>query len=222
MLSIALLLVLTACATPTKMAFDNDKQVVAERGNPIFLLSVTIKNNYRPSFQPQLRVAYLEVPGATDSPRRFNFTMDNKGKSETNKLPDGNSYLLRMELAPGTYDFVGLGSWVHSFPIVANFFTPVHAQIVAAGSGVYYLGHIQATLRERRGNEFKAGPSIPLLDQAVAGASGGTFDVEISDALATDEPRFKLMFPALKSVAIKQAILPPFNIAKAQQWWEAH
>ena len=45
----------------------------------------------------------------------------------------------------------------------------------------------QATVRERTGNEFKAGPSLPLIDQAIAGASGGIFDVDISDRWDTDE-----------------------------------
>ena len=84
------------------------------------------------------------------------------------------------------------------------------------------IGHIEATVRERQGDEFKAGSSIPLIDQAVVGASGGTFDVAITDALSTDEALFRSKFPALTNVEIKRAILPPFDRLKAQQWWEAH
>jgi len=76
------------------------------------------------------------------------------------------------------------------------------------------------TVRERQGNEFKAGASIPLIDQAVVGASGGTFDVEISDQFATDEALFRDKFVALKDIEIRKAILPPFDRAKAQKWWE--
>jgi hypothetical protein len=204
------------------MAFEDEKQVVNEAGNPIFLLSVTIKNTYRSSYQPHLVVANIETPGATDSSGRFNFKMDDKGKNETDKLPDGNSYLLRMELAAGTYEFVGVTSLVHSFPVNGWFYTPIHAKIIAAEGGVYYLGHVDAVVREREGTEFRAGPPLPIIDQAVVGASGGTFDVEIKDALAADEPVFKAKFPALAQVQIKKALLPPFDRAKAQQWWEAH
>ena len=127
-----------------------------------------------------------------------------------------------MELAPGQYEIVGLTSLVQSFPFMGSYFTPIHSQITSSSGGVYYLGHIDATVRERQGNEFKAGASIPLIDQAVVGASGGTFDVEISNAFATDEALFRTKFPALAKAEIRQAVLPAFDRAKAQQWWEAH
>lgn len=213
---------LSGCATQTKMAFEDDKQVVAENGNPIYLMTVTVKNAYKPSYQPRLLVANIENPGATDAAHRFNFKMDEKSKIETDSLPSGNSYLLRVELAPGQYEIVGLTSLVQSFPFMGSYFTPIHVPIVAASGGVYYLGHVEATVRERQGNEFKAGPSVPLIDQAVVGASGGTFDVEITNSIATDEALFRTKFPALAKVEIRQSILPAFDRAKAQQWWETH
>jgi hypothetical protein len=47
-------------------------------------------------------------------------------------------------------------------------------------------------------------------------------DVEITDEFATDEGAFRSKFPALAGVTITKAILPAFDRAKAQQWWEAH
>lgn len=85
---------------------------------------------------------------------------------------------------------------------------------------MFYLGHINATVRKRIGGEFKAGASIPLIDQAIAGASGGTFDIEISDQWENDKTKFLTKFPALASVEIKKSILPPFNRKRAQEWWE--
>lgn len=218
----ALVVALSGCATRTKMAFEDDNQVVTMNSNPIYLMTVTIKNVYKPTYQPNLLVANIENPGATDAAHRFNFIMDEKSKIETDSLPNGNSYLLRMELAPGQYEIVGLTSMVRSFPVIGSFFTPIHSQITSSSRGVYYLGHIEATVRERQGNEFKAGASVPLIDQAVVGASGGTFDVVISNAFATDEALFRKRFPALAKAEIQQAVLPAFDRAKAQQWWEAH
>lgn len=220
--AVALVAVLTGCATQHKMAFEDDKQVVSDKGNPIYLMSVTIKNAYKPSYQPKLIVAHVETPGATDSAHRFNFSMDEKSKIETDSFPDGNTYLFRMELASGQYEIVGLTSQVMSFPVIGSFFTPIHSTFAAAGGGIYYLGHVEATVRERKDNEFKAGASIPLIDQAVVGASGGTFDVEITNSLASDEALFRRKFPALEKVEFKLAILPAFDRAKAQQWWESH
>lgn len=185
-------------------------------------MTATIKNTYRPSFQPRLLVVHLEKPGAKEAADRLNFVMDDKAKNETDSAETGNSYLLRLELEPGRYEIRGLTSVVRSFPINGSFFAPMHSALESKEAGVFYLGHVSATVRERQGNEFKAGPVIPLIDQAVAGASGGTFDVEITDQFATDEAVFRSKFPALAGARITKAILPSFDRDKAQQWWESH
>ena len=219
--ALAMAALVSACATPTKMAFQDDAPL-KENSTPVLLMTATLKNNYKTGFQPKLNFVNVELAGAKNAAGRLNFTIDDKARLETNALPNGNSYLLRLELKPGTYEIVGLTSMVQSFPIIASFFTPIHATVNVTESGVYYLGHVEASVRERQGTEFKAGPSLPLIDQAVAGASGGTFDVDISDAWAIDEAQFKSKFTVLNNVQVKKAILPPFDRAAAQQWWEAH
>jgi len=101
-----------------------------------------------------------------------------------------------------------------------SFFTPLHTPLESKSPGVFYLGHVSAVVRERQGSEFRAGPAIPLIDQGVVGASGGTFDIAIVDGLASDEPQFRSRFPALNGATVQKAILPPFDRAKAQKWWE--
>lgn len=214
-------LALAGCATPTKMAFENDADRVTAASKPVFLMTANLWNNYKTSYQPRLLVVNVERAVVADSADRINFTMDEKAKVSSNAaLPVGNNYLLRLELAPGRYVIRGLMSTVQTFPIVATFFAPLHAPLESREPGVYYLGRMTATVRERQGDEFKAGPSIPLIDQAVAGASGGTFDIAISDEFATDEKLFRSTFPALREVEIRKAILPPFDRARAQKWWE--
>jgi hypothetical protein len=85
---------------------------------------------------------------------------------------------------------------------------------------VSYLGAIQGTVRERQGDEFRAGSVIPLIDQSVAGASGGTFEVAVVDNYETDIKTFKKLFPAIQNVEVQRSILPPFDRQKAQAWWE--
>jgi len=220
--AISLALVLSGCATPTNMAFQSDTDRLTEKSKPIFLMTATLKNKYKTSFQPRLLVVNVEKPDAKEASDRLNFKMDDKAKNETDSASTGNSYLLRLELDAGRYEILGLTSLARSFPINGFFFAPLHSPIEVKEPGVFYLGHVTATVRERQGNEFKAGPSIPLIDQAIAGASGGTFDVEITDEFATDEAVFRSKFPALTGVAIQKAILPAFDRVKAQQWWEAH
>jgi hypothetical protein len=221
-LSLTLAILLSGCATRMKMAFEDDEERVTESSKPVFLLTATLKNSYRTSFQPKMTVLHVEKPGAKDAADRLNFTMDEKAKIETNTPEGGNTYFLRLPLERGRYEIRGLSSMASSFPIHGFYFAPLHSPIESNGSGVFYLGHVSATVRERQGNEFKAGPSMPLIDQAIAGASGGTFDIEISDRLAADEATFRSKFPALKGVEIKKTILPPFNREAAQKWWEAN
>jgi len=222
LIAFAIVLGLSGCATPTKMAFQDDSEQVAEKRTPVFLMTATLKNTYRTSFQPKLLVVHVEKPDAKEKADRLNFTMDEKARNETDSVDSGNTYLLRLELDPGQYEIRGLTSRASTFPIHGFFFTPMHSSLEAKGPGVFYLGHVNATVRERWGNEFKAGPSIPLIDQAIAGASGGTFDVEITDEWATDEAAFLSKFPALTGATVQKAVLPAFDRTKAQQWWEAN
>jgi hypothetical protein len=127
-----------------------------------------------------------------------------------------------MQLEQGEYVIRGLTGMASIFPINGFYFAPMHSKLQVTKPGIYYIGHVEASVRERQGDEFKAGPSIPLIDQAVAGASGGTFDIEISDQWEKDEPKFRARFPVLNNVAVQKAILGPFDRAKAQQWWEAN
>ena len=221
---IVLALFLSGCAMPKsmKMAFQNNTDRLTDASKPIFLMTVTIKNTYMTSFQPRLRVVNVENLDAKDGSGEINFTMDEKGMNETGSLPEGNSYLIRMELPPGNYEIRGLTCIAHVFFGLSDYFAPLHSPLDSRGSGVFYLGHVAATVRERQGAEFRAGPSDPIINQLAGGAFGGTFDIEISDELSTDEKLFRAKFPALGGIEIKKAILPPFERTKAQQWWEAH
>lgn len=222
-IAVTLSLLASGCATRTPMAFESDTERLTPESKPVFLMTATLKNTYHTSFQPKLLVVNVEKPDAKEAADRLNFIMDAKARSQETNSPDvGSTYLLRMALAPGQYEIRGMTSRTLTFPILGSFFTPMHSPLRSGGPGVYYLGHVEATVRERQGNEFRAGPPIPLVDQAAAGASGGTFDVEISDRFAVDEAMFRAAFPALQGVQIQKAVLPPFDRAAAQRWWEAH
>jgi hypothetical protein len=214
---------LSGCATRTSQAFENDSDRVTATGDPVYLMTATLRNDYKTGWQPHLLVVNIEKDGATDSSGRFNFTMDKKAVLDQSDVGSGNKYLLRMQLAPGKYEIVGLTALNHSFPINASFFTPLHETLIVSGQGtVTYVGHVEASIRERKGDEFKAGLSIPLIDQAVAGASGGTWDVTIVDEWPTDEVVFRRTFAALKDAQIQKGLLAPWDREAAQKWWAAH
>jgi hypothetical protein len=220
-IALSLTLLLSGCATQ-KLPFSDDTDASLKTGKPIFLMTATLRNNYKPAFQPKLQHILVEKSGAQGIQKNMLIFLDAKAKDESNSPVDGSSYLLRMELEQGGYVIRGLNCQGQSFPIIASYFAPIHAELISSKTGVFYLGHIKATVRERKENEFKAGSSFPLLDQSLAGASGGTFDIEISDQWDKDGEKFLAKFPVLKSVTIQKNILPPFDRATAQKWWEAH
>ena len=215
-------LFLSACVTQTPMAFKDDAQRITAASKPIFLMTATLGNDYRPSYQPGLRRVYVDRAGSKEGTDRIYFTPDEKTGYAAQDGKPSNNYLLRFELAPGDYVIHGMHAMTFSFPFTGNFLLPLHIPLTSRDGGVYYLGHVQAVVRERVGEEFRAGPVIPLIDQAVAGASGGTFEIAVSDRQEADEAAFRARFPALQGVMVKKAILPAFDRAKAQEWWQAH
>lgn len=219
---IAATAILAGCASPQKMAFAPDTPPTVNPNKALLLMTAKISNRNGVSHQPKLHVAHVERPEVKGSQDRLNYVMDDRGRIETNAMETGNTYLLRMEVDPGEYTLRGLSSMSQSFPLTGFFFTPIHAQVKVAAPGIYYIGHIDATVRERKGDEFKAGPSLPLIDQALVGASTGTFDVTISDRWSQDESEFRARFPALKSTDVTKNVLPAFDRQKAQAWWEAN
>lgn len=219
-LAFTLVLLLTGCASPTKMAFHNDSAEALESGNPIYLMTANLKNVYKTGYQPELGMVYLRRGEASTSTDRLNFVIDDKAKFETNDPLVGNSYYLRMELPEGDYTIKSFWSKHYSWPIHGQFLTPINQELKAEGNGIYYLGHVEAIVREREGNEFRAGPVIPLLDQAVSGAAGGTFDIKITDNWIQDRRQFLNKFPMLEGQTITKVILPEFDREKAQKIWE--
>jgi hypothetical protein len=210
----------TGCATRTRMPLLDQAGSISATSEPIYLLTVTLKNDSHPRYQPELLVTYVEKPGAASKADRMNFLTDDLAEDETDS-PRGNRYLLRLQLPSSEHVLMGFGANSRHFPFTGSCIAPLLEPIpVQAAGGVYYLGHVNATVRARVGDEFRAGPVIPLLDQAMTGFSGGTFDVVIEDRWAADEAEFLAKFPALRGVVVKRLIMAPFNRDRAQKWWE--
>lgn len=219
--SIAAAVFLTGCATQKQMAFSENPSAPVPADKAVYLMTATIKNSYKASYQPKMIVTHIEKGDASSSSDKLNFKPDTVG-TLTSTGEEGSTYLIRMELEDGNYVVRGMSCHAMSFPINGFYFAPVHSEFAVKGPGVFYLGHVNATVRERQGDEFKAGPSIPLIDQALAGASSGTFDVQISDRWSKDESLFKTTFPGLSNASVQKSVLPAFDRKKAQDWWQAH
>lgn len=211
---------LTGCATQRKMPDLSRAEAFKPDHDPIFLFTVTLRNDYKPRYQPELIVTHVEKPGADEKAERLNFRPDDLSEDETLDDDNGYRYFLRLQLPREEFVLVGFTAMGSGFPVHGIGVAPVLAPVPIEPSGVYYLGHIEAHVRKRVGEEFRAGPVIPLIDQAVTGFAGGTFDIVIEDRWSADEATFLSKYPGLKNVEIQKRLLPPFDRAKAQEWYD--
>ncbi len=214
-----LVLTLTGCATSMKAAMDKKTEKIDVGEDSVFLLTAEISNDYKPSYQPDALFLNVETPDAKSSEQRFFYSVDEDG---TFKKETGNKYVFRGRIKPGKYVIRGIEGNKVSFMVMGTFSMPLHCEFEAKKGQVADLGKVIAKIRERQGYEFRAGPVTPLLDQAVTGFSGGTFDIQVVASNETDTRWMKSLFPALRTVDIVPNTLPPFDRKKAQKWWEDH
>ncbi|WP_051710693.1 hypothetical protein [Andreprevotia chitinilytica] len=212
-------LLLAACATPTKMGFNQKTEKLDVSQESIYLLSVDMKNEYKPDYQPTPWILHMEKNGGTTVADKLNYIADSEGAY----TKDGaNGYLYRFSLKPGKYKLVADSGKYHSLLLFGHFLMPLHEEIEVKPGQIVYLGHVSGTIRLRKDKEFRAGAVIPLIDQAVVGAAEGTYDVTINDQYDADIAKFTEQFPVLKNAVVTKQILSPFNREYAQQWWEQH
>lgn len=214
---LTLVTLLVGCASAPYMPLADEGSKL-DASKPLFLMSVVVQNDYRGRWQPRILNVILEKDGEAGKPESLVFRMDSKG---TITPETGNAtYLVRFPGDAAPHTVRGFNSMASAFPIHGFYFVPLHASLAKSAGGVYYLGSIKAVVRERKDGEFRAGPPIPLIDQAIAGASTGTFDVDVTDAYDADVALFRKTFPELKGVDVKRAVLPKWDRAKAQLFWE--
>jgi hypothetical protein len=218
-LGILLVLLITGCATSMKPGLDKKTAQIDLGEDSLFLLTIELSNKYKPAYQPNALILNVEAPKVSSNKDRFNFPVDNDGSILQR---DGNKYIFRGRIKPGKYVIQGIEGNKSLFPINGIFYMPLHCEFEAKKGQILDLGKVIAQIRERKGNEFRAGPLLPLLDQSIPGFSGGTFDIQIVENSNADTKWMKSLFPALNGVQIITATLPPFDREKAQKWWETH
>lgn len=215
----AILSLMSGCATVHEMGVDKNTETLNLNGDGLVLMSLELSNQYKPDYQPQVLVTHVETPDADSTEDRHNFKTDLDG---TINSGGGSRYMLRMQLKPGKYVVRGATCMYRALLLNAICLLPIHADIEVSADTVTYLGRVSGVMRERKDDEFRAGPVIPLIDQGVTGFSSSTFDVTISDQSEEDLKSYRMLFPALSKAEIRPGILPPFDRARAQAWWETN
>lgn len=214
--SILLCCILAGCATVNPMAVDKKTAAIDTSKKSVVLLALDVSRDDNSRYVPKPFVVHIEKPGARDKADRQNFKLREEDKLQ---LENGDSvYLVRMALAPGEYRLMAVTGNANAFPFNGIFQVPMLLDFNVAPSAISYMGQVTAKLRPRVGEEFRAGPVIPLLDQAVTGVSGGTFDVSVTEA-PEKLSLFRTTYKALANSSIETETLPAFDRAAAQRWW---
>lgn len=212
--AIGVALAISGCAFD-KMSLIGKSESIDVTEKSMVLLTVKLVNQVSPRYQPDIINMNIE-PKNERKPRLFK--MDDEGRMLSDS---GNEFLFRMSMPPGKYIIRAIGGESKRFPVWSNFLVPIHTDLDVPAGQIIYIGRISAVNRARTGNEERAGLIFPLIDQAVAGFSGGTWDVEVSDNQEADMQLLKGRFPALQQAAVEKQILSPWDRARAQKGWDS-
>jgi hypothetical protein len=207
------LIVLTGCSAPNKLAFVEDPAEVINRPDPVILMTTHFRNDYKTAYQPEmisLRLKSLDEAGK-EQLTFYHVGNDKSALVEFDDKKKGFQYLISVQVPPNDYAVYDMFMMGRSFPFWGTYGLALDLPFSLEKGGLYYLGHVEAVIREKVEGEFKAGPIIPLIDQAIIGAAGGTFDVTISDRFDEDMKMFYQRFPAIQGKTIEKKILPAFD-----------
>jgi len=201
---------LSGCASMKPMALSKDAQKLDLTQESIALMTVRVGNSYKTSYQPRLR--YVAVRSDEGDKKGTVFQIGelvSRDESETNQYEEA---VVSFSLPPGKYQLRTLGVASQSLLTPGNGMVPVYTRFDVKPQQVVYLGRIEAVRRERKNDsELRAGIVIPLIDQAVSGYSGGTFDVVIRDSYENDLATLRKLYPALEKVQVTKAVLPKWR-----------
>ena len=212
------LLVLGGCANKLPMAVDSETKTLDLSDKSVLLLMVDIERKEPSRFKPEphfLIVGKLDEKGQSVDQKIV--SMDGDGEFEIND--DKTRYLFRIPAPEGTARLPSIYGQAKAFPLVGQFFLPVGMDVPVKKGAVIYLGRLEAVLRPRADNEYRAGSVIPLIDQAATGMSGGTFDINLVDRSSEDLPLIRKAYPALANTVIETKLLPiPDRDFLDRQW----
>jgi len=189
------------------MAINEKTKTLDLTKESIVLMTVKTANNYKPIYQPNVQFIRIFTAGNKDKKDLHLF----RATKPYNKVAQQfNEYLISINLPAGNYELKEItGQGTDGF-FNGNFVIPLYINFELKPNKLVYLGHIEATNRKRAYDyELRAGSMIPLLDQAVTGFSGGTFDVNIYDNFDRDLAVFKKEYPVIGEYNDEKMILTP-------------
>lgn len=208
---------LAGCASP----LDKNATSLDLSRESIVVITMRMTNAYRPAINPTslgvlvgAQDANAHVAHSVPTGPPTSSSPQTLGRSS--ELSRTNEALILMRLAPGQYRLNRLWGYAGHVLVQAEMNYAVQADFVVPPQAVVYLGHLDVVNKERTNKDDQAtGLVIPLIPQAVAGFSGGTLDVRLSDRYERDINWLKSEYPVTKNVSVVRAALPAIYLERA-------
>lgn len=182
------------------------------------LLALEVSRPDESTYRPIPRLLQLEQPGGL---RARNVRV---GPDATVAADGTELRLLRVAVDPGALRICGVSGSATAFGLTGRFHVPLLLDMDLAPGTATYAGRVTARLRPRAGDEFAAGPRLPVLEQRAAGFLAGTWDVTVEDRSAEDLALFRQRHPELAQAALAVAV-PAHDREAVQAWagaWDAY
>lgn len=173
----------------------------------IVLLTVSASNAFNPKFQPETNL--VSIKSLAQSGNQFAIDVDKTLYDEENVF---DNFPISFQLRPGDYLISTINAFTSNYGISGHFHIPIYSTFSVQPNEVLYLGHIDATVIKRTDKKaLPAGPILPLINQAIIGATKGTFTVKITDSYKSDINFFTKRYPIIAGYPIRNATLPPWR-----------
>jgi hypothetical protein len=209
---------LSGCVNVQTMALKKGQGDLSTATKSVVLMAVEVSRSDESRYQPLPSILWVTDLNweAREQTLRFQMTR----KSDTTDVDGRTVYLTSIALSPGRYHFEGISGVAAAFPFVGQFFIPIVADFEVKPTRVSYVGHLKAVMRPRLEGEFRAGSSIPLIDQSATGMISHSWDVSIDNQSDGDLAMFRGQVPALAGISIDIDPLPAWDRAAAQRRWD--
>lgn len=194
------------CASVNKMPLqEKPKGELSLAQKSILVAKVTIKNENKPGQQPTICCVFVKK-----EKKDFSFTepllVNDAGEQ-------GKTYIVSAAIEPGETK-ISMIRFFRQVPLLvfAMADLPFDQTIDVPANKVVYLGNINAVIKPRENDsQPRAGSVIPLVDQAVAGFSNGTFTATVTDNYDEDIGLIKQKFPKVTGFEFVNMTLPAWK-----------
>lgn len=208
---------LFGCASRLPVAIDSGSERLDLGDQSLLLLMVDISRAEKSRFIPVPDYLLLDLIGADGKPSAKMLPLDGDGYL----YPDDEHalYAFRFKVPAGDVRLKGITGRAKAFPITGFFVLPIGMTVHATKGTTTYIGRLDAKLRPRADQEYRAGAVIPLIDQAITGLSSGTFDVQIKDMSSEDLKLLRSAYPVIATTPIETRISPVISREILDQMW---